>query len=92
MDRRELIKALLPIPLVPEFINAQPVTVAEIKPGNYMLFFDPQVIDVDQLVLGMPFPHCMLQFVPVKLRQGQTIDDAVKLYKLDEAPCSTSNP
>jgi hypothetical protein len=89
MERREVLRTLAAVGAVPlvagEGLLAK-TREAEIKPEKeYFLFCDPATVDVAQLIDDIR-PNCLMWLIPVKPRHGQTIDDAVKLYELGEAP------
>ena len=58
--------------------------------GRYLLFADASAVNFDHLrelipqEPGLP-DNCYIEIIPVKLRGDQTIDDAVRLYKVTDA-------
>lgn len=86
--RRDLLKSLLPVAFLPQLtINGKKTAseAAAIPPGHYLMFVDAMVCDIYELLGG---PNVLpegttIHIIPLKLRPGQTIDDAVRIYELD---------
>lgn len=90
MDRRELLKRLTAVAAVPivKFGTAGALQ-AEVKAGKqYLIFFDVNDLDATSIV-GDIQPNCEAWFIGVHLKQGQTIDDVVKLYEVGEMKAGT---
>lgn len=53
---------------------------------HFIMFFDAQTMDAEELALR-DYPElprdCIIEFVRVKLKHGQTIDDAVRIYEIE---------
>jgi hypothetical protein len=91
MERRAFIWKLGAVPLAAcvTFDGKVASAAAKFESGHYILFADAQTINIDNLaestgVPGLP-DNCFIEIVALKLRPGQTIDDAVRLYKVQDA-------
>jgi hypothetical protein len=52
-----------------------------LTPGNYILFVDSSAVDVREL-RGVPAPESVsMEIIPLQLNDGQSIEDAVALYR-----------
>jgi len=61
--------------------------VARVAPGHYILFVDDAVVDVPELIEArreMP-QDVFIEIIPLKLRHGKAIEEAVSLYKVNNA-------
>jgi hypothetical protein len=93
MERRAFIWKVATVPLaacaVLDGKVASAVTPKFEANSHYILFADAQAINIDNLTELIPAPplpdNCFIEIVPLKLRSGQTIDDAVRLYKVEDA-------
>ena len=84
MNRRELIQALLPVPFVPHLVINGKMSSgsAAIPSGDYLLFIDNETVDMGSF-MGVQVPDDVrITIIPMKLRHDQTIDDAVRMYKV----------
>lgn len=87
--RRALLQSLAGIPFAP-LLTINGVTksaMVAIPPGKYLMFADTNSIDFDIFEKPHPFTEPLnfeMEIIPVFLRNGQTIDDAVRIYRLDE--------
>ncbi|HEX8801772.1 MAG TPA: hypothetical protein VF772_24330, partial [Terriglobales bacterium] len=97
LGRRELLQKIVgAAAIAPVTMAAWPTDKSRlwpIHPGPYILFVDPRHVDIQSL-LENPNPDIpddtMVYVVAVKLRQdGQTIDDVVKIYGLDNPQVRT---
>jgi hypothetical protein len=85
-ERRELLKALAALPMVNVIGGGQKAegTAAQIPPGNYLVFVDAATVDVSSLVnTPIPFENVQMQVMPLRLKDGQSMSDAVQIYRLD---------
>jgi hypothetical protein len=82
MDRRGFFK-LAPVALAPQMITNGKLVAAAVAtaPMRYILFVDPQAVNIDALVDSSD-PGVEVIVVPVKLREDQTMDEAVRLYEV----------
>lgn len=84
MDRRELVKNLVALPLVTTLrIDGKAAcSGTPIPAGHYLLFYDEVVVDVDGLIEG-PIPeNTVFTLIGLRLKSGQTIEDAIRIYKI----------
>jgi hypothetical protein len=84
VQRRELLKSFVALPFVQALsLAGKPaVEAAAISPGHYIAFVDCQAINFYELAkIELPSGVTM-DFIALKLRQGQKIDDAVTLYQV----------
>lgn len=89
MNRRELIKSIVPAAMIPTLtVNGITKAAAVLVPkGYYMLFVDVVSVDVDGLAAtSLPdvAQDIVMDVIPVKLRSGQSIQDAIALYKVTD--------
>ena len=91
MDRRGFIWRLGTVPLATCLAVDGKVAsaAAKFESGHYIVFADAQVININnlaELIPDHPLPdHCFIEIIPLKLRNGQTIDDAVRIYRMEDA-------
>jgi hypothetical protein len=88
ITRRGLLKilpALAASPLISHVVEDGQLKSAAVKitPKFYILFFDVEAIDLDGLAqVCIPVPDVEMELIPVRLRYGQKLDDAVKIYQV----------
>lgn len=90
MQRRTLLKALVPAALFPTtVINGRTAAaIAHMPKGEYFLFYDQQMIDshwIDE-VCSQETPEgfdAAVTFFPVRVRHGEKLEDAIKIYRLE---------
>lgn len=86
MERRELLKrlgaAVAIVPLV-KFGSTDAVQAEVLPHKQYLIFFDPIVIDANAVVSTVQ-PNCEAWLIAVHVKSGQTIDDAVRIYQVAE--------
>ena len=87
--RRVLLQSLSALPLAPLLtINGLTKSgMAAIAPGKYMMFADPNAVNFDRFDWPSPFTEPLnfeMEVIPVHLRNGQTIEDVIRIYRLDE--------
>ena len=85
ITRREALRSIAFIPLLGK--SGSSASAVQIGVKHFVLFFDEQVCDVEDLINlrtpdGVPPPDAVVYFVPLKLRFEQTIDDAIRLYEV----------
>lgn len=87
IDRRNLLKSLLPVAFMPQLtISGKAVSEAvALQSRHYLLFVDAAMVDVDALICGpCDLPEgTVINIVRVKLPGHKNIDDAVRMYELD---------
>jgi hypothetical protein len=89
MERRTLLQSLVALPLAPLLIHGSKTASAAvlIPPGHYMIFVDPKMVDIDALMESgadiLP-ENVEASIIPVRVHGGHTIDDAVRIYKIEE--------
>jgi len=85
MERRELLKRLGAVAAVPLIhFGSTDAVAAEVLPHKqYLIFFDSHVLDIESVVASVK-PNCEAWLVDCHLKQGQTIDDAVRIYQVAE--------
>jgi hypothetical protein len=86
MNRRELLKSLAPLAMLPITVNGKEVGKAiQFDPSaRYLVFIDPEMINIDSfcemgtalsmLPVGTPV-HA------INVPHGKTIDDAIRIYR-----------
>lgn len=82
MKRRDLLKALPAASIATAFLNGRPVTAAfEIPAGRKVIIFvNENVIPFDTFAkIKLPVEAILC---PVRIPEGQTIDDAIRLYEM----------
>jgi hypothetical protein len=94
MERRAFIWKVATVPLAACAVLDEKV-ISAVAPkfeanSHYILFADAQAMNIEHLtdlIPGTPpLPdNCFIEIVPLKLRNGQTIDDAVRLYQVSDA-------
>jgi hypothetical protein len=82
--------ALAAVPFTTQLtINGREATAAaKLHPGaHYLLFVDVQVADcnllMEQQAANLP-EDCVVEIIPLKLKHGQTMDEAVRLYRVEK--------
>lgn len=84
LDRRNLLKSIVGVPLIAIAPGAKALAT---KDKHYLLFFDRDTVNIDELA-SREFPQLpngfVMELIPVRLRAGQTIDDAIKVYGTEE--------
>lgn len=85
VTRREVLQLLSATPLlrvvVPDSnVDAQQ---AELTKGFYVMFVDRDSVNLEDLSKTEIPEGIEMQVIPLKLRSNQTIDDAIKLYRVD---------
>ena len=83
--RRALLKLLPALPFFPQLVvNGQTVSAGvQVAPRFLVMFFDAAVVDVEELVqLASPVPELTIEYVPLRLRHGQKLEDAVKIFEV----------
>ena len=85
MERRDLLKSFLALPLMPH-IGPSGVEGAgtELKGRQFVVFFDMKAVNYTALNSLIPPDGATITFVGVKLPSGKNIDDVVKIYRIDE--------
>lgn len=89
--RRVLLKSLMAVPFSATIssVNGRSGDIAagaELKVGKFLMFADPQALDISGLS-NSAWPEGWnfdMKIVPVRLGQGQTVEDVVRIYRLDE--------
>lgn len=94
MLRRTLLKAVASLPLLPfsgalkevlDIPEQADISAAHLDDGMYVLFVDDKTIEVDKLA-ALPWSGPPMEIIPLRLNHGQTIEDAVALYKFEKPP------
>ena len=85
MERRQLLKALAAVPLLPLVVHSETVgAAAKIDPGSrYVIFVNSDMIDVHYLVesLSGQFPDGTPVYA-VLVQAGGSLDDDIRIYEL----------
>lgn len=86
MNRRELLKQIPAIALLPLALKQGVGHAAKIEEGKYLLFCDSSSFDFDGFsgVWPKEWGNVDMIAVSVFLKEGQTMDDAVRLYRKEE--------
>lgn len=89
MNRRELLSAMVPAVFLTPTLAMNGITRAAavaVPPGHYLLFVDVTAVDmIDLIDNAEPLPPGItIEVHPVKLRQGQRVEDVVALFKAGE--------
>ena len=81
MLRRDLIRSIFCLPMLRD--NHMPDVVhVPVTEKHIMMFCDSRSVNIDALV-RLPAPAGVaIDIIPLKLRPGQTIEDAVRLYEV----------
>lgn len=84
--RRDLLKSLVPVALVPTLtVEGKAASEATLMhPGTYLMFIDEMVVNLDDLAGSVLPVGITVHIFGLKLRPGQNIDDAVRLYELGD--------
>lgn len=84
MDRRSfIVRGFAPVALA-TLGGPRPGDIVIVQPGHYLLFVDDHIMDTAEFVTGAQLPEgCVVNVIPLKLGPHQTIDDAVRLYKME---------
>lgn len=87
MERRYFLARLGAVPLAAQLvIDGKAASVnAKLESGHYLLFVDPQAVNIEDVAgAASPMlpPDCFIEIISVKLKPGQTMDDAVRLYQV----------
>jgi len=89
MDRRDAIKSLAALPFFKISVpgQTQQADAIEVKKGTLIIFADPECFNFDLIpTLESTGPNDPLNeaiFFPVQPRRGQTVTDAIALYKVE---------
>lgn len=84
ITRRGLLQLLPALPLLPnlDVRGNQQGVVAKVTPRYYMIFVDTEAFNLDTVLeMTIPVPDVEMEFFALRLKYGQTIDDAVKIYE-----------
>lgn len=96
MERRKLLQALTALPIFPlltvngrtqSAIVALELEKPRVPPGKFLFFIDSAVVDTDLFLesLASTLPEGSEgSVIPLHLYRGQTIDDVIKIYNLEE--------
>lgn len=87
LDRRGfLIRGFAPVALA-ALAGPREGDIVIVQPGYYLLFVDALAVDVHSIVKSMELPQgCTINVIPVRLSNVDSIDDAVRLYKMEGTP------
>lgn len=88
MERRDLLRmvpALAALPFVRMKVKGVEVAAAETSKGQFVVFADPQVFNFEVLDEPVSEDHPLANSVwfAVRPRPGQSIDDAIRIYKTE---------
>lgn len=87
--RRKLLQSVVPVALAPFTIRGEPIKTAGVftvkAEQHFMMFVDAMVVDVHELAECAHYlpSGTVIQIIPLKLRPGQTVPEAVEIYELD---------
>ena len=87
MNRRELFIRAAPLAALP-FVKlpykGQQLDAVEVgtSPRKFLIFVDCRAVDVEGLAADIPgWPNIDALFIPMRLRQGQTVQDALQIVE-----------
>jgi hypothetical protein len=88
MQRRDLIRALVALPSVLVPAGGLQAALVKIQTGKHVMFVDDEVIDLEALAICgrevVNDPLADILMVSVRLKYGQTIDDVLRIYRIDD--------
>ena len=85
MNRRELLKSLVPLAMIPVALDGKEVAKAiPLDPNaKYIVFIDPAMIDLDSFCRHQYALPAGTVVYPVNVPSDKTIDEAIRIYKVD---------
>jgi hypothetical protein len=86
MQRRDLIKSLAALPMVLRPIGGMQAASAKIETGKHVMFVSDDAIDLEALhEYTMPDdPLADVLIIVVRLEQHQSVEDVLRIYKLED--------
>lgn len=86
MERRELFKAVPALALGAVNWKEKLVGAAvELKPNrHYLMFVDSAAVDLESLAQSYCPPGTEIQFFAVHLRDGQSLDEHVRIFEIEQ--------
>jgi hypothetical protein len=86
MQRRDLLKALVAIPTVLVPVGGVEAALVKIEKGKHVMFVDRRTFDLMALseAVSSDDPLAGALIIGVELRDGQTFDDVLRIYHLED--------